>query len=267
MNSQGLEIFDQSAPLVGAQAAANDALLRAVIAELVAGITVASYGGVEFKAAGKFIDDIPHVYWIVLAIAEVKFLRPLDDRRKQRVDVRHRAVVQVGRRGPDAVQRPNFVRELAAHLARAVSVHLFAHGCGGWRFLGIVPVIDSELDELAKRGSEFIGGDSEGRRGCDATIHHVRSLGGISADVRDGYLLEVEVALSTWSCRPPLRGSPELRISDGSHVAALANLFVEDRAFRGEFGINGRQDIGRPFRRAETVETRRCVRRFSSQEL
>src|SRR6266478_8491069 len=162
-NSQGFEILNQSSTLVGTQQPANDAFFSFGIVELVAGVTVASFCGIEYESSRKFIDAIAHVHRIILTVTEVEVLRAFSDRRQQRIEIGDRAVVKVGWGCPNAVKWPNFVGERSPHTVRAESVHLLAQFFRDRRFLAVVPVVRRIFDDRSKRRSEFVAGDSETR--------------------------------------------------------------------------------------------------------
>ena len=78
-------------------------------------IAVAGDCGIQQKAAVEALGANAQVLRIVLAAADPELLLPFGHRRQQLEQCRHRAVVQEGRRRPDAVQRACLVAAQFLH--------------------------------------------------------------------------------------------------------------------------------------------------------
>src|SRR5437762_9505182 len=115
MTSERLEVFDQRLSIVRRQGRPDHALdlllLAVVLPEFVASVRVAANRGVEFETVGDLVKFVTEVHRIVLAVAEIEFLRPVFGGTKQGLDGGHRAVMKIRRRRPDAVERANIVSE------------------------------------------------------------------------------------------------------------------------------------------------------------
>ena len=63
-------------------------------------------GSVEFGSAWARLDREPHLVPIEFPAADMKSFHALSFRQKDLVEIRHRAIVHIGRAGQDAAQRP-----------------------------------------------------------------------------------------------------------------------------------------------------------------
>lgn len=175
---------EQSAPFVGSEQGTNDAWARTVV-KLVAGVAVAALGYVELEATWKFLGAKAHMHGIVFSIAEIKRLGTLAEGREQGVKIWHGAVVQIGRRGPDSVERAGFVLEHGAGIGRTKAVHLVAQIGGSRRYLCVVPALHGLLDDGGERDAK-IGALYPQAVGHDnVALLHVFGLRGIRANVRN----------------------------------------------------------------------------------
>ena len=158
----------------------------------------------SLKPPGSFSVLIADVDRIVFAIAKVENFWTLCDGREQGVEIWDRAVVQVRRRGPDAVEWPRFVLERSANAVRTKTVHFVAQ-CGRSRWdLALVPAVHNCVDQLTKCVAEISAVDNLSRvvSDCkvsgdgDRTVFHVFGLGGVGSDVLNIDHVQVQVTLA-----------------------------------------------------------------------
>src|SRR5690606_31694919 len=179
-----LEVLDQRVALLRLQVAADHALAAAAVTEFVAAVVVAGDAGVEQEAACEPVGDEAGALRIVLEAADPELAVALGHRRQQLEQVGHRAVVQDGRGGPDAVQRPGLVAALLLHAdGQAVAVH--------------APAL-ARLDAGVAVGAVFhVGGDIGQALGAgDAGEVHLVQAGAEQPDVQLGQFLLLPAQLA-----------------------------------------------------------------------
>lgn len=114
-------------------------------------ILIASLARVERESTGDFMGLVTHFDRIKLAAPQVEGFRAFIQRRQQVVERWDRTVVEIGSRGPNAVQRARFIggygcsigpRYAVPYAVATISVHTVAIGLRHLRDLGVIPVID-----------------------------------------------------------------------------------------------------------------------------
>src|SRR5262249_50180719 len=122
----GLKELDDGVAFIRAQLASDHTIAARAVIEFVSGVEVPGPRGVEPESLWDLAAAIADVLRVVLAIAEKKHPRPLSNGREKCIDRRHRAVVEIRRRRPDAVQRTHLISQRRLNAVRAMPVHLVA---------------------------------------------------------------------------------------------------------------------------------------------
>src|ERR1700759_2061300 len=144
------------------------------------GIAIPAQAGIEFEGAAEIVSGlITNVNGIVFTASEIKSFGAFGNGGEQGVNIRHGAIVQVRRRGPNAVERSRFVSEERAHAVWTEAVHFVA--LRGRRVVNVVPAVDHGGDDLAEGVAETVGGDnvavfvfnSESGGNRDGTLRHI----------------------------------------------------------------------------------------------
>src|SRR5471030_1064874 len=107
--AQHFQVFEQRPAFLRLQQAPDDAITALAGAKFMSAVVIAGDAGVEHKAVSKGFGAIAQVLGVVLEGAFVERGRTFVLGREQLINTRHRTVVQEGRRGPHAGQRPGLV--------------------------------------------------------------------------------------------------------------------------------------------------------------
>ena len=171
--------------------------------------------------------------------------------------------MQIGRCGPDAVERAHLVGQFAPEFVRHVAVDPLPVRRRRRRRLLVVNVIDGFHDHFAQREGETCFVDAEMRGNRDRSIAHVGGLRGIGPDMRDLDVFDLEDRFAVLVLAPPFLVVEivESLARDRRPVAFLTMALVEFEAVVRLLLVDRRQDIARPFRRPQAGESVLGVRR------
>src|SRR6478735_2184552 len=158
-----LEELDDRQPLLGQKCPFADLAhgTFGLVVEFVPLVRVAANGGLEQEAVGEWVGPVAELLGIVLTVTEIEFARSVLCGREQVVDGRHRTIVEIGRRRPDAVERADLVGKLAPDLVRHISVESIPLFLVQGRVLAVVDVIDGLFDHGLERFGESVLVDAE----------------------------------------------------------------------------------------------------------
>ncbi|MNZ54200.1 hypothetical protein D3C78_720970 [compost metagenome] len=232
-------------------------------------VAVAGDGGLVEKTAGEALGAVAGEFRIVFEGADVELAVALGHRREQLEQVRHRAVVQVGRGGPDAVQRAGLVGAQLLHAdGQAVAVHALL-----FRLADVGVAIGAAFDEGGYIGQALRGGnlaeiDLLGIAADELDVHPLQ-LGGVPlqcaqvvlvvGDVVGGGRVGADFA-DRHQLHPPLRHAPFGEIAVGAqrlHMRAVAihAIGLEQRTTKGgALQVDLAEQFGGPGRRPEALE-------------